>query len=212
MSIDFQVQRDVLLAFTTPIAQVRIGEAEAINKPLRDDILRRAADEKGQVRSNVGGWHSGDDIFDWPVDGISVLKESVEQAVTRMTELVNQSRAAEISQTLRGWANVCREGHYHKPHSHATYHWSGVYYVDSGAAASAEHPQAGTLEFQDPRGAAEMSGMPGNPFGRSIAVKPQSGTMVLFPSWVLHWVNPYRSDEPRISIAFNSRIDHFRKA
>jgi uncharacterized protein (TIGR02466 family) len=190
MSIDFQVQRDVLLAFTTPIAQVRIGEAEAINKPLRDDILRRAADEKGQVRSNVGGWHSGDDIFDWPVDGISVLKESVEQAVTRMTELVNQSRAAEISQTLRGWANVCREGHYHKPHSHATYHWSGVYYVDSGAAASAEHPQAGTLEFQDPRGAAEMSGMPGNPFGRSIAVKPQSGTMVLFPSWVLHWVNP----------------------
>jgi uncharacterized protein (TIGR02466 family) len=211
MSIDFQLKRDVLLAFTTPITQVRVGEAAAINPPLKAEILRRSAEEKGQVRSNVGGWHSGDDIFDWPVDGMSVLKESAEQAVTKMAELVNQSPAARIEQTLRGWANVCRSGHYHKPHSHATYHWSGVYYVDTGTVSN-EHPQSGTLEFQDPRGAVEMAGMPGNPFGRSIAVRPQSGMIVIFPSWLLHWVNPYQGDEPRISIAFNSRVDLFRKA
>ncbi len=211
MSIDFQLKRDVLLAFTTPIAQVRVDEAEAINGPLKTEILRRAGEEKGQVRSNVGGWHSGDDIFDWPVDGIAVLRDSAEQAATKMTELVNQSRAAEIELTMRGWANVCHKGHYHKPHSHATYHWSGVYYVDAGTTPEA-HPQSGTLEFQDPRGAVEMAGMPGNPFGRSIAVKAQSGIMAIFPSWLLHWVNPYHGDESRISIAFNARVDHWRKA
>jgi hypothetical protein len=57
-----------------------------------------------------------------------------------------------------------------------------------------------------------MAGMPGNPFGRSIAVKAQSGIMAIFPSWLLHWMNPYHGDEPRVSIAFNARVDHLRKA
>jgi hypothetical protein len=57
-----------------------------------------------------------------------------------------------------------------------------------------------------------MAGMSGNPFGRSIAVKAQSGIMAIFPSWLLHWMNPYHGDEPRVSIAFNARVDHLRKA
>ena len=210
MTIDFQVQRDVLFAFTTPIAQIGVPEAGAINGPLKEEILRRAAETKGQVRSNVGGWHSDDDIFDWPLEAVSILAESARLSVDRMMALVNQTANVETRQTLKGWANVCRRGHYHQPHSHATYHWSGVYYVDAGEDSD-EFAKSGNLEFQDPRGAVEMSGTPGNPFGRSVAVKARSGVMVLFPSWLLHWVNPYQGESERVSIAFNSRVDHFRK-
>lgn len=55
MSIDFVTPRDVLFAFTMPIAQVRVTEVEEINGPLRAEILRRTESEAGLVRSNVGG-------------------------------------------------------------------------------------------------------------------------------------------------------------
>lgn len=73
-------------------------------------------------------------------------------------------------------------------------------------------PKSVLLEFRDPRGGVEMAGIPGDPFGRSIVVRPQSGVMVIFPSWLLHWVNPYQGGGERISVAFNSRVDHFSKA
>jgi hypothetical protein len=66
------------------------------------------------------------------------------------------------------------------------------------------------LEVQDPRGCVDMAGMPGNPFGRTIAITPASGLMVVFPSWLYHWVNPYHGAGERISIAFNSRITKYR--
>ena len=206
MALDFQLQRDVLFAFTTPIAQVRLPGWEKINPILKEEILKREASDKGQVRSNVGGWHSGDDVFDWPVEGMDLLDAAAREAAERMTALVNQASSVESSQTLRGWANVCRKGHYHLPHSHATYHWSGVYYVDAGGETG-DNLNSGILEFQDPRGPVEMAGTPGNPFGRTVPVKAQDGMMVVFPSWLLHWVRSYEGDGTRISIAFNSRLD-----
>ena len=60
---------------------------------------------------------------------------------------------------------------------------------------------------RDPRGAVEMAGTPANPFGRTVPVTPQDGMMVVFPSWLLHWVRSYQGPGERISIAFNSRVD-----
>ena len=209
MALDFQLQRDVLFAFTTPIAQIRLEKCEEINPVLKTEILDRERIEEGQVRSNVGGWHSDDDIFDWPIEAIDVLAQAAREAAATMTALVNQAAGAETEQTLKGWANICRKGDYHLPHSHATYHWSGVYYVDDGGDA-AGNESSGMLEFQDPRGPVEMAGTPGNPFGRTVPVKARSGMMVVFPSWLLHWVRSYDGPGTRISIAFNSRIDRCR--
>jgi uncharacterized protein (TIGR02466 family) len=63
---------------------------------------------------------------------------------------------------------------------------------------------AGTLEFYDPRPFTEMVEVPGNPYGQRIIIRPQPGLLVLFPSWLYHFVHPTESDSPRISIAFNA--------
>jgi hypothetical protein len=34
-------------------------------------------------------------------------------------------------------------------------------------------------------------------------VTPEAGTMVLFPSWLIHSVTAYRGNRPRVSVAFN---------
>jgi len=39
--------------------------------------------------------------------------------------------------------------------------------------------------------------------GRGEVVTPQAGTMILFPSWLIHSVTRFRGTRPRISVAFN---------
>ena len=34
---------------------------------------------------------------------------------------------------------------------------------------------------------------------------PRTGDLVIFPSWLVHWVTPYQSDRPRLSVSFNAR-------
>lgn len=209
MGLDFDVRRDFRMAFATPILQTKMGEAAEINPGLKRAILDRETAEPGSSRSNVGGWHSRGDFLTWDVPEIAPLAAAMEEGVGHMTNVINHPHRCEIEQEVAAWANVSRTGSYHAIHTHPKHHWSGVYYVDAGAPAS-DWPRSGTLEFQDPRGCVDMAGTPGNPFGRTIAVKPVSGLLVLFPSWLYHWVNPYQGAGERVSISFNSRITKFR--
>jgi hypothetical protein len=44
---------------------------------------------------------------------------------------------------------------------------------------------------------------PGSPFGQRAVVRAEAGTMVVFPSWLYHFVNPFYGDGTRVSVAFN---------
>src|SRR6201985_1811880 len=107
--------------------------------------------------------------------------------------------------SISGWATVCRAGTYHAPHLHSDSAWSGVYYVDSGSD-NPDRPLSGVLEFLDPRAGAEAVSAPGDPYGEPFRVRPQAGLLVLFPSWLYHWVHPYAGATPRIAISFNATI------
>jgi uncharacterized protein (TIGR02466 family) len=93
-------------------------------------------------------------------------------------------------------------------HNHPLYHWSAVFYVDMGEPDPA-NPLSGLIEFQDPRGPANMSGLLGAPFGSNYQVKPEAGEIILFPSWLYHWVHPYTGGGTRISTAWNIRMNAY---
>ena len=78
--------------------------------------------------------------------------------------------------------------------------WSGAYYVDAGEGVLGSGMN-GNIEFIDPR-----TGV-GEAFSSVLRLRPESGAMVLFPGWLKHFVHPYRGTRPRISIAFNARIE-----
>jgi uncharacterized protein (TIGR02466 family) len=108
------------------------------------------------------------------------------------------------------WANINRSGHANEFHSHPASYWSGVYYVDDGGIAE-DASLGGELEFMDPRGplpamfaphlAIAMAG--GLSAGATERIPPKAGRLVMFPSWMMHQVRPYRGTAERISIAFN---------
>ena len=62
---------------------------------------------------------------------------------------------------------------------------------------------SGALEFVDPRASAETNPMIWQQTDSRIRVLPHPGKMIIFPCWLYHYVNPYRGEKPRTSVAFN---------
>ena len=92
------------------------------------------------------------------------------------------------------WANVSKQGEYHKPHTHSNNILSGVLYIQSDQSAN--------IRFTDPRPAPDMREY--NDENSHICSYPSKvNTMLLFPSWLQHYVTGNQSRDERISISFN---------
>lgn len=198
----------VSLLFATPILRLVMPDAAQVNPSLRQAVLRKAQANPGKAISNVGGWQSANDLLDWEGPEIATFKGWIVAAVRRMAHHSPDFRNRPPGTTTfraHAWANVNRSGHYNRLHLHPGEHWSGVYYVDVGQPDPAIAGN-GVIEFLDPRPTARAMPIPGFKFDRGIVVVPQSGMLILFPSWLDHWVSPYQGPGERISIAFNCTL------
>ena len=97
------------------------------------------------------------------------------------------------------WSNVLKPGETHRPHTHSNNILSGVFYVEaeqtSGIIFTDPRPQSGVIQpdvikqFVD----------------NASVIKYDSATnrMIMFPSWLQHYVPINETKSNRISIAFN---------
>ena len=193
--------------FSTPIATHRVVNADELNRGLKEIILTEEANKPSTGRSNIGGWRSAPDLLDWPGDAVAELGAIVRQAIEAMIKATVGPMGFDGHFKVSAWANLLRAGNYNTLHAHPESAWSGVYYVDAGEPAAADE-LGGLLELRDPRPAVEMVPAPGWPFGNPLRIQPETGLMVLFPSWLYHQVHPYRGQRPRIAIAFNAPVHH----
>src|SRR5579871_2378316 len=196
---------NVTQAFGTYIGRVQLPDTEAMNQGLRSLILAEESEYPSLGRSNIGGWHSRADFLHRPNDSVAALTSWIIWALRRMICVTTGSENFVGAAAISAWATVCRAGAYHAPHSHPDSAWSGVYYVNSGSE-NPHQPLSGMLEFIDPRAGAEAVSAPGDPYGEPFRVRPQAGLVVVFPSWLYHWVHPYTGDTPRIAVSFNATI------
>lgn len=207
MDQGFIVDGDILISFVTPVMVRKWPNSDDLNKRLRDAILETERREPGLSRSNVGGWHSKDDLFRWKTPAVGELLERVMTATKEMTAKVcgEAVRGSAPEVAVSGWANVSRNGHYNAVHNHIRYTWSGVYYVTLGENDTASQ-NSGVIEFLDPRLGIDPDALPGNTFKPHLRVYPEAGTMLMFPAWLQHWVHPFHGESERISIAFNVKL------
>lgn len=102
---------------------------------------------------------------------------------------------------FESWANVYRRGDYSMPHSHPRAAASLVYVLDPGDP-DPEDPLSGQFAVLDPRYRDCCQDQPSyltNP----IMPKLLAGSMLLFPGWLVHGVNPYTGTRPRITLTWN---------
>jgi uncharacterized protein (TIGR02466 family) len=199
-------QEHVTITFGTPVSNYLWPDSDAINAALSDVILQKEKADRGITRSNVGGWHSQTDLFNWDLDCVRTLKDRVTSCALDMTRLMTtEVGQRKINLQMECWANVSRRGQYNSVHDHAGTTWSGVYYV-SGGKPDNDDPLNGKLELIDPRlGAKLFDGAEKGFFGRCF-VRPVPGLMVIFPSWLKHMVHPFVGSGERISVSFNVHV------
>jgi uncharacterized protein (TIGR02466 family) len=104
------------------------------------------------------------------------------------------------------WATVLAKGARHKAHTHPNNFLSGVYYVRT-------HPGADTVNFHDPRSQTSIIRPPVTQLTAQntdqVVVKVANGTLLMFPSYLEHSVDPTENAEERISISFNIMFSSF---
>ena len=175
------------------------------NERIEKFCLERKRNSSGRTVSNGGGWQS--DNLDLATPELTELFAEVGQ---RMNEV---HRSFEFNPSMQqviteAWVNINQRGHFNYSHDHPGSLFSAVYYVKGG-------PDKGEIELKTPviqhtyTISNEMVGNFNAFTGHAMVIPPVTGDLLIFPSWLLHRVNMSRSDEDRISIAFNSRAAKF---
>ena len=184
------------LHFPTPIYILDIKNKN-LNTELERDIINWMNQDRGIIRTNVKGWHSTTNMH---------TKPEFKKLVNALYEAQNKIYIEEHleSEPFLGnmWANVNPPGGMNRAHQHPNSLWSGVYYVKAPK-------KSGYLKVDDPRSSASMI-RPNHKEGklptrlyRETHYEPIAGRCIMFPSWLMHCVDPNESNDIRISVSFN---------
>jgi uncharacterized protein (TIGR02466 family) len=96
------------------------------------------------------------------------------------------------------WSVRLATGGYHTDHVHQRGWLSSAFYARLPPDMSAASPRAGWLRLGKPG----ISTAP--PLEADFFVQPRPGHLVLFPAYMWHGVEPFRSEQPRLTVAFDA--------
>jgi uncharacterized protein (TIGR02466 family) len=155
----------------------------------------------GREISNRGGWQGE---LDLAAPELSELTSTIQRRLDQLH--VELGYKKEYRQKVSNmWANFNKQNDYNIMHSHDGSFISGVYYVKCNR-------DSGDLIFSTPDNIRDWENKMYaidhyNEFN-SVTWKqwPEEGKLILFPAWIKHFVEPNKSNEERLSIAFNAKM------
>lgn len=183
--------------FPSIVSEVECDYFKLIQPNLIDWIYNYQKTTDGVVYSNHGGWQSPSDFyFD---DSFSEFSNYIVQ--NSLMALTHYNLEFKLNNM---WININRKGDYNSIHNHPLSLISGVLWIKTPE-------NCGSLIFQSPYSFTQHLLLQNvdseivkkQNYCSEYTFNPKEGTMVLFPSDLLHGVEPNESDEDRISIAFN---------
>ena len=184
------------LHFPTPIYIADI-EHPTLNQELERDIVAWSNKDKGMIRTNIKGWHSTTNMHELPE-----YKKLVDMLYACQKTIYEQEYYESEPVLGNMWANINPPGGMNRAHQHPNSLWSGVYYIKAPKGS-------GHLKIDDPRSSAAMC-RPSQKDGekparlfRETHYEPIAGRCIMFPSWLMHCVDPNESNDIRISVSFN---------
>jgi len=184
------------LHFPTPVYIADIKHP-TLNQELERDIVAWSKQDKGIVRTNVQGWHSDTNMSELPE------YQKLVRMLYECQKTIYEQEHYESEPFLGNmWANINPPGGMNRAHQHPNSLWSGVYWIKTPK-------DCGDLKIDDPRSSAAMSRPRQKPgklptrLYRETHYKPIAGRCIMFPSWLMHCVDPNQSNDIRISVSFN---------
>ena len=96
------------------------------------------------------------------------------------------------------WSVRLHSGGYHTDHVHQRGWLSSAFYVTLPPDMARASPRAGWLRLGKPGLATQPALQP------DFFLEPQAGHLALFPAYVWHGVEPFESERPRLTVAFDA--------
>jgi uncharacterized protein (TIGR02466 family) len=186
--------------FPSIVTEVECDFYNFIQPSLIEWIYNYQKTTDGVSISNRGGWQSPSDFY---------LDESFDQFTdyilkNTLMSLKHYNLDFKLSNM---WININKKGNYNILHDHPNSTISGVFWVKTPE-------NCGSLMFHSPHNFTQDLLL--HSVDSEIAKKqnyyggyyfsPKEGTMILFPSDLMHGVEPNESEDDRISIAFNLQV------
>ena len=209
----------IVTAFAVPMAMHRIEDGQALNRELEELFVRRAAEgdryrnRSPFVERNSAVYESHFRLFDWPEPCVERLRDfcvsSLYGVIAELNGYSNET-LQKLHMATESWFHLTGRGGYFGVHNHALHAWSGVYCVRHDA--DGEKDSGGLLTFVHPNAQAAMyidkstSNLRQPYWFTPVQLRLQAGDLVIFPSWLLHHVQPYEGSGHRITVAFNARF------
>ena len=193
---------DVLTLFPTLVWKIQFLPEFAETQNLKViDVLKKINPDITDFKETAS-WQSQQSLHqETELDQLMLCINNTAQKVLRFLNI----GATDIEVT-GCWANVYGVGAFHRMHNHPNNYLSGVYYVRVPTGAN-------TINFHDPRSQASVIRPPVTQLtGQNtdqVVVEVSEGTLLLFPSYLMHSVDANDSSEPRISISFNFMFSEF---
>jgi uncharacterized protein (TIGR02466 family) len=169
-----------------------------VREPINESVLRVLIELGAPLADLAAGksWQSDHGLHE--LEPLRELIGCINEAAESVLEYLRIGHAGFM--VTGCWANVNAPGAGHRAHDHPNNYLSGVYYVRT-------HPSANTINFLDPRPQAAVIRPPVTALTaentEQVVVQIKDGTLLIFPAWLRHSVDPNRSSRMRISLGFN---------
>lgn len=176
--------------FSVPIWGFILNDQKYQSKDYIDTILSLEKTEPSVKKSNSGGYQTHDNLHDIPV-----FKEFV-SALERISASCCEEYLSKQCKTIvtEMWGNINYKYCYNAAHIHGGA-LSGVFYLKAPK-------NCGKLILRNPavRSDGQLINTP------NYSIVPENLALILFPSWLEHYVEPNLSEEVRMSISFNFKV------
>lgn len=191
------VETDVLQITDSPMTYLtQFDDIAKYHDKLKERILELEKDERHTHSFAIGG-SKVRYVHEW---GTVESKLINARATAFFCQAVGRTNAV----ITASWASISRKHEYLAGHSHDDCIASVVYMLEPGNGEN-KNGLDGRFAIIDPR-------VPGccnieeERVTMEVAPDMKPGSMIIFPSELVHHVHPYTGDEPRITLAWNFKL------
>jgi uncharacterized protein (TIGR02466 family) len=187
--------------FPTQVFRSIYKDSQELQKKIVPEFLAREKSDQSPVRYTANGYTSygsNSDVLNDPLlEDLKLFVENCIQHCHKETKLAGEPKLD------ASWFSINRKYTYHEEHNHLPDLWSRVYYVQ----ADHDHPGLtlvnGNQKSNWPKsGITELS----ESNSPNVTCAAETGSLIIFPSYLLHKVEQQMVDKERITIAFNYKI------
>lgn len=179
------------------------ADVQAFNDALANDIVNHSQMRWEPVGLAARGGGLTDDLLADNTPAINGFYDALKDAIVQLKYRLQPreddpfTRRIPDQYRLELWATLTQDGGNIDTHIHEESWLSGAYYVQLPTCVDGGEQQ-GWIEFGRPHAEIPM------PTGMPLRLeKPQTGTLLLFPSYLFHRTIAHQTSERRISISFD---------